>query len=223
MFPFIVCTFLAEGAAWVRPPEPRHTDFCRWRPPLLILCAQLRKVSDSSRPVPTVFIIFIMGGGKGAVFCSFCLQGRWHPLSFSLLTVSSSFFGLLVKSAILFTTFYQTIIFSPPPSISLSPSQSISPHPNPPSICLSLSLSLSLSLLPLHHHPTAQLTSVRNITKVSFVFFFCSQTPYFWTSTRWPASELDYGNAKKKKKKKNWRGKRAAQQGEEKDMHFQHK
>ena len=156
----------------MRPPEPRHTDFCRWRPPLLILCAQLRKVSDSSRPVPTVFIIFIMGGGKGAVFCSFCLQGRWHPLSFSLLTVSSSFFGLLVKSAILFTTFYQTIIFSPPPSISLSPSQSISPHPNPPSICLSLSLSLSLSLLPLHHHPTAQLTSVRNITKVSFVFFF---------------------------------------------------
>uniref|UniRef100_A0A8C4GMN0 Regulator of G-protein signaling 11 n=1 Tax=Dicentrarchus labrax TaxID=13489 RepID=A0A8C4GMN0_DICLA len=26
------------------------------------------------------------------------------------------------------------------------------------------------------------------------------QTPYFWTSTRWPASELDYGNAKNKLK-----------------------
>lgn len=26
---------------------------------------------------------------------------------------------------------------------------------------------------------------------------FPLQTPYFWTSTRWPASELDYGNASK--------------------------
>lgn len=25
-----------------------------------------------------------------------------------------------------------------------------------------------------------------------------SQTPYFWTSTRWPASELDYGKVKDK-------------------------
>lgn len=29
---------------------------------------------------------------------------------------------------------------------------------------------------------------------------FFSQTPYFWTSTRWPASELDYGNAKNRGK-----------------------
>lgn len=36
---------------------------------------------------------------------------------------------------------------------------------------------------------TLLLTSIRNVKN-----FFSPQTPYFWTSTRWPASELDYGN-----------------------------
>ena len=44
----------------MRPSDPRRTDFCHWRAPLQILHAQLRKVGNNSRLVPTASIIFTM-------------------------------------------------------------------------------------------------------------------------------------------------------------------
>lgn len=52
-------------------------------------------------------------------------------------------------------------------------------------------------------HPSATLCCHFFITRfngsLSKIKVACfSQTPYFWTSTRWPASELDYGKRCKK-------------------------